>query len=129
MKLSLQKCQSILLVGAAKIASISAGSEDDNQPETIIAMKGLGANLLVHQDECVDALKDGENRISSKPMITVKMNNIGAARELRSSISCVASYLLAVACKTCLTSQEASSKLYDMMNVGGILQAVPVSRE
>ncbi|CAF9905145.1 MAG: hypothetical protein ALECFALPRED_000160 [Alectoria fallacina] len=123
--------QSILLVGAATIALISAGSEDDIQPQAIIAMEGLGAGLLVHKDrigEGVDALKGGENRRLSKLMLTVGLNNGGAARVMRSSVSCVASFLLAVACKTCFTDQEAGSMLYEMMDLRGVLRAVPVSR-
>ncbi len=123
--------QSILLVGVAAIALLSAGSEDDIQPQAIVAMEGLGAGLLVHQDrigEGVDALKGGENRKWSKLKLTVGLNNGGTARVMRSSVSCVASFLLAVACKTCFTDQETGGILYEMMDFRGVLRTVPIYR-
>lgn len=123
--------QSVLILGAATIALIDAGSQDDIQPQAIVAMEGLGAGLLVHQDrigEGIDALKGGENRKLSKLMLTFGLNNGGAARIMRGSVSCVASFMLAVACKTCFTDQETGSLLYDMMSFRGVLRTVPVSR-
>ena len=123
--------QSILLVGVAAIALLSAGTEDDIQPQAIVAMEGLGAGLLVHQDrigEGVDALKGGENRKWSNLKLTVGLNNRGAARVMRNSVSCVGSFLLAVACKTCFTGQETGSILYEMMDFRGVLRTVPIYR-
>ena len=123
--------QSIFFLGRATIALIDAGSQDDIQPQAIVAMEGLGAGLLVHQDrigEGIDALKGGENRKLSKLMLTLGLNNGGAARIMRESVPCVASFLLAVACKTCFTDHETGSLLYDMMSFRGVLRTVPVSR-
>ncbi len=115
--------QSILLVGVAEIALLSAGSEDAIQHQAIV--------LLVHQDrigEGVDALKGGENRKWSKLKLMVGLNNGGTARVMRSLVSCVASFQLAVACKTCFTHQETGSILYEMMDFRGVLQIVPIYR-
>ena len=122
---------SVLLAGGVIIALIAAASQDDIQPQAILAMEGLGAGLLVHQDRIgdgIDALKGGENRKLSKLMLTFGLNNGGAARIMRGSVSCVASFMLAVACKTCFTDQEIGSLLYDMMSFRGVLRTVPVSR-
>ena len=123
--------QSVVIWGKATIALIEAGSQDDIQPQAILAMERLGAGLLVHEDrinEGVDALKGGESRKLSRLMLTIGLNNGGAARVMKDSVSCVASFMLAVACKTCFTDQETGSLLYDMMSFRGVLKKVPVSR-
>ena len=123
--------QSFLLLGAKIIVLISAGSDDDIQPQAINAMEGLGAGLLVHEDrigEGVDALRGGENRRLSKLMLIVGFDNGGAVRVMRTSVSCVASFLLAVGCKTCFTDQETSNMLYEMMGFRDVLRTIPVSR-
>ncbi|KAL8886019.1 MAG: hypothetical protein Q9215_006218 [Flavoplaca cf. flavocitrina] len=122
---------SIFLAGAVVRSLIKAGSEDDIQPQAILAMEGLGAGLLVDQERIsdgVDALKGGENRKFNQLMITAGLTNGGAARLMRDSIPCVAAFVLAVACKTCFTDQETGSILYEMMHFRGVLRSVPVSR-
>ncbi|KAL8784411.1 MAG: hypothetical protein Q9195_009056 [Heterodermia aff. obscurata] len=123
--------QSIFLIGVTAIALLKAGSEDDIQPQAIVALEGLGAGLLVHKDridEAVDALKGNENRRLSKLMLSIGLNHGGVARIMRKSVPCVASFLLAVACKTCFTDRETGSMLYEMMDLRGVLRTVPVSR-
>ena len=123
--------QSIFLIGVTAIALLKAGSEDDIQPQAILALEGLGVGLLVHKDridEAVDALKGCENRRLSKLMLSIGLNHGGVARIMRKSVPCVASFLLAVCCKTCFTDQETGSMLYEMMDLRGVLRTVPVSR-
>lgn len=123
--------QSIFLAGATVRALIKAGSEDDIQPQAIIALEGLGASLFIDQERIsqgIDALRGGESRKLSRLLITVGLNNGGTARLIRDSVACVASFMLAVACKTCFTDQEAGSVLHDMMALRGVLRSVPVSR-
>lgn len=94
-------------------------------------MEALGAGLLVHQDRIgdgIDALNGSESRKLSKLKLMVGLNKGGVAREMRKSVSCVAAFVLAVACKTCFTDQQAGSLLYEMMAHRGLLRMVPVSR-
>lgn len=124
--------QSRFLAGATAVALMSAGSEDDIQPQAIVAMEGLGVGLLVHQDrisEGTDALRGGESRRLSRLMITVGRNDGGAARLMRDTVACVACFVSAIACKTCFTDQETGSMLYDIMELRGVLRSVPVSRK
>ena len=123
--------QSVFLVGAAVVALLSAASQDDVQPQAILAMEALGAGLLVHQDRIgdgIDALNGGESRKLTKLNIMVGLHRGGVAREIRKSVSCVAAFMLAVACKTCFQDREVGGILYEMMDLRGILRIVPVSR-
>ena len=123
--------QSVFLVGAAVVALLSAASQDDVQPQAILALEALGAGLLVHQNrigEGVDALNGGESRKLTKLNLMVGLHRGGVAREIRKSVSCVAAFILAVACKTCFTDREVGSLLYEMMDHRGVLRKLPVSR-
>ncbi|KAL9613059.1 MAG: hypothetical protein Q9167_002358 [Letrouitia subvulpina] len=124
--------QSAFLAGAAVVALLRAASQDDVQPQAILAMEALGAGLLVHQErigEGIDALSGGESRrLGVKLKLLIGLNNGGVAREMRKSVPCVASFMMAIACKTCFTDQEAGSILYEMMNLRGVLSKVPLSR-
>ena len=123
--------QSVFLAGAAVVALLSAASQDDVQPQAILAMEALGAGLLVHQDrigEGIDALNGGESRKLTKLNPMVGLHRGGVAREIRKSFSCVAAFVLAVACKTCFTDQEVGSIRYKMMDLRGVLRRSPVSR-
>ena len=123
--------QSVFVVGAAVVAMLSAASQDDVQPQAILAMEALGAGLLVHQDrigEGIDALNGGESRKLTKLNLMVGLHRGGVAREIRKSVSCVAAFILAVACKTCFTDREVGSILYEMMDLRGVLRKIPVSR-
>ena len=123
--------QSVFHAITSARALLSAGSEDDIQPQAIITMEGLGAGLLVDQDrisEGINALKGGESRRLSQLIITVRLSNGGTTRLMRESVAYVASFVLATAYKTCFTDQETSSILYDMIKCRRVLQSVPVSR-
>lgn len=116
--------QSVFYALASARALLSAGSEDDIQPQAIIAMEGLGAGLLIDQDrisEGIDALKGGESRRLSQLMIIVGLSNGGTARLMRESVACIASFVLATTYKTCFTDQEIGSMLFDMMKCCRVL--------
>ncbi|KAL9116368.1 MAG: hypothetical protein Q9187_007110 [Circinaria calcarea] len=124
--------QSIFTIKDRIIELVRAGSEDDVQPQAILAMEGLGAGIIVHNDRIGEgklALKGGESRRMEKLLLLVGLSGGGVARLMRESTPCIASFLLAVACKTCLTDDETGAILYEMMVLRNVLQTVPVFKE
>ena len=54
-------------------------------------------------------------------MITVGLGTRGTARLMRESVACVASFVLAAGCKTCLTDQETGTMIYDITKCRHVL--------
>ena len=124
--------QSIFTLKDRIVELIRAGSEDDVQPQAILAMEGLGAGIIVHNDRIGEgklALKGGESYKLEKLLLLIGFTGGGVARLMRDSTPCIASFLLIVACKTCFTDDETGAILYEMMVLRNVLRTVPVFKE
>ena len=124
--------QSLFTIKDRIVDLVRAGSEDDVQPQAILAMEGLGTGIIVHNDRIGEgklALKGGESRRMEKLLLLVGLSGGGVARLMRDSTPCIASFLLAVACKTCFTDDETGAILYEMMALRNVLRTVPVFKE
>jgi hypothetical protein len=113
------------------VALVRAASQDDVQVQAILAMEGLGAGMhgLVSQEMIAhgaEALNNGHTQVFKWLNLLIGFNRGGIAKTMSESTPLVASFLLATACRTSFTNEEASHFLFKMMESQNILRTVPI---
>ena len=125
---------SALLAANLVTRVLRASSEDDVQPQAALAMEALGQRLLVSKqiiETGQEIFKPSKEKQKGKVMIdTMKLiiglTSGGWPEAMRSSISLVKSFLLAMACKVCFTDEEAGCIIHQMIWSTGVVHTFPI---
>ena len=114
------------------LSLVKAASQDDVQPQAVIALETLGAGCHVSShliSEGIDALNGQESiRLKdSKALLGLVNSNVVA--EFRTSTARVQAFLLSTALLSCgFNETEISDIFYEMLSYRKLLKGNPVSR-
>jgi hypothetical protein len=112
---------------------IKAASQDDVQPQALIALESLGSECLVSNDliaDGIDALKGNQSVRLMDSKLLLGLRNGNTIAELRKSTSCIQAFLLITALEMCgYDETSVADVLYHMLSCKSLLKTAPVSKQ
>ena len=117
----------------ALLAVWKATSHDDVHSQALLTLERLGmkiqGNLSTRRiSEASQALSNVNSKQFDWLKVSIGFPTGGVANIMRTSVSCIAAFLLVVACKTVFTNSEIAAILFDMIEKSRIIRELPISK-
>ena len=109
---------------------ISTVTQDNVQPQAVLAAEALGLSLMVSSkriDEAIVALGGNESTRLADFKVMIGLSSGGVVRIIRNSTALTQIFLVATACKLCYVTSEIGNLLFEMIATSGILTKFAVS--